>query len=218
MTSGAILVKDYAIKRVSTGNADLDELLSGGVPRGSLILVAGNPGTGKTIFTAGFLYDGARNKGESGIYISFSEGKRSFYEEMKTVGLDFESIEKEGRFHFLEMFSATREGMGRLTSDIVEAIKKFEAKRLVIDDLVMAQATGGHYEGRQILHTVLSKVVRNLGCTTLIIVEQPSGDLRLGDVSEEFVADGVLNLKMTIPRELEIRKMRGTRLKTRDAL
>jgi len=219
MTSVAIPAKDYAIQRVSTGNADLDELLSGGVPRGSLILVAGNPGTGKTIFTAGFLYDGAKNKGESGIYISFSEAKRSFYEEMNTVGLDFESIEKEGRFHFLEMFTATREGMGRMTSDIVEAIKKFDAKRLVIDSYsVMAQATGGHYEGRQILHTVLSKVVRNLGCTTLVIAEQPSGEVRLGDASEEFVADGVINLKMTIPRELEIRKMRGTRLKTRNAL
>ena len=155
---------------------------------------------------------GPGNKGENGIYVSFSEGKQSFYENMKTVGLDFESIEKEGRFLFLEMFSATKEAMGRIARDILEEIRRFEAKRLVIDSYsVMAQATGGEYEGRQVLHTLLSKIVRNMGCTTLVIGEQPSGETRIGDAAEEFVADGVLNLKLTTPRELEIRKMRGTR-------
>ena len=211
--------KEHGIDRASTGIGELDRLLSGGFPRGSLILVCGNPGTGKTIFTASFLYDGAMNWGETGIYISFSEGRRSFFENMGTVGLDFHGLEKDGSFHFLEMFTATREGMGRMTADIVEAIRKFGAKRLVIDSYsVMAQATGGQYEARQVLHTVLSKIVRNMGCTTLVIAEQPSGDTRIGDASEEFVADGVLNLKLSIPRELEIRKMRGTRLPTRNAI
>jgi KaiC/GvpD/RAD55 family RecA-like ATPase len=211
--------KEYSVDRASTGIKDLDLLLSGGFPRGSLILVCGNPGTGKTIFTANFLYDGAKNRGENGIYLSFSEGKRSFFDNMRTVGLDFDGLDKAGSFHFLEMFTATREGMGKMTTDIVEAIRKFGAKRLVIDSYsVMAQAMGGQFEARQVLHTVLSKIVRNMGCTTLVIAEQPSGDSRIGDASEEFVADGVLNLKFTIPRELEIRKMRGTRLKTRNAI
>jgi len=43
----------------------LDELL-GGAPRGGLIILAGNPGTGKTIFSAQFLYRGAVDYGESG--------------------------------------------------------------------------------------------------------------------------------------------------------
>jgi|GEM_PF-143983 KaiC/GvpD/RAD55 family RecA-like ATPase len=211
--------KEYSIDRVSTGINDLDALLSGGYPRGSLILVSGNPGTGKTILSASFLYDGAKNKGENGIYLSFSEGRKSFFDNMKTVGLNFDSLDKAGSFHFLEMFTASREGMGRLTADIIESIRKFGAKRLVIDSYsVMAQATGGQFEARQVLHTVLSKIVRNMGCTTLVIAEQPSGDTRIGDASEEFVADGVLNLKFSIPRELEIRKMRGTRLKSRKAI
>ncbi len=140
--------KDYTIHRVSTGNAELDSLLSGGFPRGSLILVNGNPGTGKTIFTASFLYESAVNQGENGIYISFSEGKQSFCENMKTVGLDFERIEKEGRFLFLEMFTATKEAMGRMAGEILEAIRRFKAKRLVIDSYsVMAQATGRGVRG-----------------------------------------------------------------------
>src|SRR5208282_6692495 len=98
-------------------------------------------------------------------------------------------------------------------------IKEFGAKRLVIDSYsAMAQAMGNQYEGRQILQTFFNRIMRNMGCTTLLIGEQPTGEFRIGDTAEEFVADGVLNLKLSIPRELEIRKMRGTPLKTRNVL
>src|ERR1700726_4951043 len=90
--------KGFAIQRSSTGNTELDSFLSGGFPRGSLILVSGNPGTGKTIFTASFLYQGAAHQGEPGIYVSFSEARQSFFENMKTLGLDFQTLEKDGRF------------------------------------------------------------------------------------------------------------------------
>ena len=59
--------------RVPTGINSLDALIEGGFPRGSLILLAGNPGTGKTIFSMQFLFKGAEDYGESGIYVSFAE-------------------------------------------------------------------------------------------------------------------------------------------------
>jgi KaiC/GvpD/RAD55 family RecA-like ATPase len=216
-SSGASL-KDFTIQRACSGNPELDSFLSGGFPRGSLILISGNPGTGKTTLTASFLYGGSQG-GENGIYASFSESKQSFYENMASMGLDFESLEKKGHFRFLEVFSATKQGMGEIAKYILEEIKQFKTKRLVIDSYsVMAQALGSQYEGRQLLHTFFSRIMRNMGCTTLVIGEQPTGEYRIGDTAEEFVADGVLNLKLTIPRELEIRKMRGTRLKTRNVL
>jgi KaiC/GvpD/RAD55 family RecA-like ATPase len=206
------------IERASTGIASLDAALSGGFPVGSLILVSGNPGTGKTILTSNFLYAGAK-KNENGIYVSFSEGKKSFIDNMKTVDLDFTPLEKQGRFRFLEMLTFTKQGMGKGIWELLETVRKFGAKRLVIDSYsVMSQSLDNPYEARQILHTMLSKVVRNMGCTTLIIGEQPSGETKLGDGEAEFVADGVLNLKLTAPRELEIRKMRGTKLVTRNLI
>jgi KaiC/GvpD/RAD55 family RecA-like ATPase len=212
-------LKILAIQRASSGNSELDSFLDGGFPRGSLILVSGNPGTGKTTLTAGFLYEGSKRKAENGIYASFSESKQSFYENMASMGYDFESLEKEGHFRFLEVFSASKQGMSDIAKYILEEIKRFEAKRLVIDSYsAMAQALGSQYEGRQILHTFFSRIMRNMGCTTLLIGEQPTGDFRIGDTAEEFVADGVLSLKLAIPRELEIRKMRGTRLRRRKAL
>ena len=45
------------LERISTGVATLDALIEGGIPRGFTVLVAGNPGTGKTILTTHFLYE-----------------------------------------------------------------------------------------------------------------------------------------------------------------
>ena len=57
------------LSRVSTGVSGLDEVIGGGCPLGSLIILAGNPGTGKTIFSATFLYNGTVNYSEKGVYI-----------------------------------------------------------------------------------------------------------------------------------------------------
>jgi KaiC/GvpD/RAD55 family RecA-like ATPase len=53
------------IERISTGIPVLDTLVEGGIPRGFTVLVAGNPGTGKTILTTHFLYDGLLKGGRS---------------------------------------------------------------------------------------------------------------------------------------------------------
>ena len=82
--------------RVSTGIEGFDRLVEGGFPRGDTILLIGNPGTGKTGFSAQFLYKGLV-EGECGIYVSFSEGREAFFRNMNSIGLDFAKYEKEGK-------------------------------------------------------------------------------------------------------------------------
>ena len=57
------------MERISTGVEKLDQLLSGGYPKGKSILIAGEPGTGKTLLSLQYLMEGAK-KGEKGIYVS----------------------------------------------------------------------------------------------------------------------------------------------------
>ena len=51
------------MEKVSTGIEGVDRLLSGGLPKGKSYLVAGEPGTGKTLFCLQYLLEGAK-KGE----------------------------------------------------------------------------------------------------------------------------------------------------------
>jgi len=202
--------------RVPTGVSGLDELISGGFPRGSLIVLAGNPGTGKTIFSATFIYNGIVNYGERGIYVSFAENREAFLGNMLSLGLDFERLEEEGMFRFLDMVTAREEAAPTVMETVLREVSGFGAKRLVIDSFsALAQAFKEAHEARIILHTILSRVTRLMGCTTILIVENPHEGERIGLGIEEFVADGIIMLRRTrmdgrLLRDLEILKMRGT--------
>ena len=58
--------------RVSTGIADLDTVLGGGLTAHRVYLLEGTPGSGKTTIALQFLLEGAK-QGERGLYITLSE-------------------------------------------------------------------------------------------------------------------------------------------------
>jgi len=207
------------LDRVPTGIKGFDPLIDGGFPRGSLILLAGNPGTGKTIFGANFAYHGATDYNENSVYASFAEGKKVFYEHMQPLGMDFEKLEKEGKFKILDLTVMKEPGASSILELILDNVFRMGAKRLVIDSFsAISQAFGEKLDARMVLHLILGRLVRQAGCTVLLIIEIPIGSTQIGLGIEEFVADGVLFLRRKelegrLIREVEILKLRGTEVK-----
>jgi KaiC/GvpD/RAD55 family RecA-like ATPase len=60
------------VERVKTGIPGFDEILNGGIPKRNVILLSGGPGTGKSIFSMQFLWNGLQ-MGEPGIYVALEE-------------------------------------------------------------------------------------------------------------------------------------------------
>jgi KaiC/GvpD/RAD55 family RecA-like ATPase len=201
---------------VPSGIDGLDRLVGGGFPKGSLIVIAGKPGTGKTILSAQFLYHGCIDYNECGAYVSFAEDKEQFYKNMMSFGFDFERLEKEGKFFFFDMITVKETGISTILESIISKFTELGVKRLVIDSFsAMAQAYKKPHDMRIVLHTILGKIVRSMGCTTFLIVEIPHRKSEIGLNVEEFVADGIIILKRSIIenkplRILEILKMRGS--------
>jgi hypothetical protein len=77
--------------RVATGIEGFDAQIEEGIPKGSLVLLAGDAGSCKTIFAAQYLYQGASKLGEPGIYVSLAEDRETFLKNMKRMGMDFDS-------------------------------------------------------------------------------------------------------------------------------
>jgi len=69
-----------ATERITSGVPGLDPLIGGGFPQGKVILVLGEPGTGKTILSSQYLYSGASQRGEKGVYVGMNEPKPRFAE------------------------------------------------------------------------------------------------------------------------------------------
>jgi len=209
------------VERVRTGIDGLDEVIEGGFPKGSLILLAGNPGTGKTVFSAQFLAKGA-GLGEPGIYVSFAESREALIENLsRHLGLDFERLEVEGKFKFLDYTAVKEEAVSAFLEAILSEVKALGAKRLVIDSFsAMAQAFKEPIDVRIIVNIVLGRIVRQMGCTTIMVEEVSIGESKIGFGMEEFVADGVIVLRIgeldgRLFRDLELVKLRGTAFKER---
>ena len=201
--------------RTLLGVPGLDENFGNGVPKGCMIVLAGEPGTGKTTLAAQFLYRGAVDHGERGLYVSFVEDKTTFFNNMRGLGFDFERVEKEGKFRFLEMLTIKEAGVPEALNLILKEMTEFGAQRLVLDSFTaLAQAIREAQDVRVLLHSFLNRIIKSRDCTTIIITEKPYGVNRIGTGVEEFIADCVILLKrgwldQRLVRELEIFKARG---------
>lgn len=204
------------MERLSTGINGLDALIEGGIPKGFTILIAGNPGTGKTILTSHFLYEGLKN-GESSIYVSFSESKNQYYGNTERFNMDFKKFEKgqSNTFTFLDFTSVNKDGIQDALDEVLSVIQETKSTRIVVDSFsAIAQAFENQNEARIALQVILGKITRSEGVTSMLITEVPIGQDSVGSGIEEFVGDGIIKLDHgstnAIPMTLRVLKMRGT--------
>ena len=204
-------------ERVPTGIQGFDPLVEGGLPKGSLVVLAGNAGSGKTTFAAEYAYRGAVKFNQKVVYVSFAEGRDTFFDNMLRLGMDFSSIEKTGKLKFHDMASITLKSIGGAIQDVLHEIQTSKASRLVVDPFsAIAHLAKENEDPREVLRMFLTKEARSMGCTSIMVTEIPSGQDAIGMGYEEFVSDGIIVLYYpkrgnSRVRGLEVRKLRKTK-------
>jgi len=219
-----------SMNRIKTGIKGFDELVEGGLPEGRSFLVSGGTGTGKSIFAIEFLVNGAK-QGEPGIYLTLDERPELIREDMLRFGWNLRQMEDAGTFKIIdgtiakvgipsdEEFSlpATGFDLDKLLLELMRAIKKIRAKRVVIDSI---PALGLNFDSEGEVRKAILKVIYLLsraGVTAILTTETTEGSNQFSRYGvEEYVADGVIMLHyMGIGtqsnRTLHIRKMRATK-------
>ena len=217
------------MERITTGIDGLDEKIQGGFVIGSVNLVVGKTGTGKTQFCASFLYAGAV-KGEASVYITTEEREDDIKEDMlEMFGWDLNAIEQQKLLKFEsvkpifpdkpmgdDMNRITRSYLMNLTNTIAEAIRAVNAKRVVLDSIsILEMFISDKYLARVALMG-LTEHLRQLGVTTVLTGEiGETSDGLSGSGIIEYLVDGVLRLDFVpvsedYKRTLTIRKMRRT--------
>jgi circadian clock protein KaiC len=212
--------------------------LKGGIVRGTSVLVAGGPGTCKTILSLQMLYNAAC-EGHDCVYLTLEEAPERLLNHLLDFGFEVEEMKREGDAIFL------RAGQGKLVlkrlepisiARSVEALLEKASGRLPVDvgvvlDLIpqglnpymlaldsisaMETAFSGRFEQYRIYIEQLFRYFETLNVTSFLITETEEAPVRFSRTGvEEFLADGIIALYYYKAgagriRAVEIVKMRG---------
>src|SRR5687768_1094149 len=91
---------------VQTGISGLDAILSGGIPRGNVILIEGAIGCGKTTLGTEFVYRGAKDFGEPGVIVVFESSPDKLARDAAGLGWDLAELDRRQK---LKIVYTTRE-------------------------------------------------------------------------------------------------------------
>jgi len=220
--------KDEEVKedRLRTGIGGLDDVLNGGLPKGHLYLVEGDPGTGKTTLALQFLLEGIAN-GERGMYVTLSESKRELEQVAVSHGWStdaftiYEMVPPDEDLSAEAQYTVFHPSEVELADTITAIIKEVAAinpERIVFDSLSefrMLARDPLRYR-RQIL--ALKRHFAGLNCTVLLLDDR-TAEGGTNDLQLQSIAHGVIKLQSLERdfgikrRRMEVHKLRGSRFR-----
>jgi circadian clock protein KaiC len=197
-----------------TGIHGLDEMTHGGLPQGRPTLLCGSAGCGKTLFGMTFLYNGAVEYNEPGVFIAFEEKPEDLIQNVGSLRYDVGKLIAEKKLAIdhieIERTKISEAGEYDLEGLFIRlgfAIDSIGAKRVVIDTI---ETLFSGLENEQLLRAELRRLFEWLkakGVTAIITGERGDGTLtRYG--LEEYVADCVILLDNRVHDQLTTRRMR----------
>jgi len=212
---------------VKTGIPGFDPTLSVGLKKNSSVVVSGTPGSGKTTFGLQYVYSGAKDFDEPGVYISLSQSIDEIKNDCKAFGWDIDDLIAKGKILMIDLrpFKIKDEVIGRddslyrgeqipfehLTKFILNSIKKIKAKRIVIDSIsILGMQYSDKFYMRQGLQGMIQSL-ENFGVTSLLISEFSENNVI---PLEWFVTSGIIHLDNQViddkmRRTIKITKLRG---------
>jgi circadian clock protein KaiC len=200
------------LERLSTGSAPLDAILGGGIPAGSVTVIAGEPGSGKTIFTLQALFHHARQGKKCLYFTTLSEPALKVLRYMQLFSF-FDARLLEERIVFADLGSTLRSsGVEPALAQVLQRVEAEEPDLVAIDSFkAIRDLLPGEVQSRMLVYD-LAVSMAAWGATTLLVGEYTPE--HIGVAPEFAIADGIVRLtterqELTTARQLEVLKLRG---------
>jgi len=161
---------------IKSGVSGLDGMLGGGFLQNSITTLGGPTGVGKSTFGLQFLYNGAYESNEVGLYICIEESKQDFLFHMSGYEWDIAQAEKERKLVFLDYPVYEVDQIVEQSSAVAEIISSIGAKRVVLDSIMPIALFYKSDDERKKGFLKLIDNIRKWNATTLIVSEDTTAD------------------------------------------
>jgi circadian clock protein KaiC len=204
-------------RRISSGLAELDKLLGGGITEGDSVLLAGPSGTGKSVLATQFIAAGLRKR-EGAIIVVFEERPEEYSRRAGVLGLDLKTPRASGLLEILYLRPLDL-SVDETMQEILDAVKRTRAKRLVIDSLVgfeMALAPGFRADFRESLYRMIAALTgAGVTIVSTVEIEDSFTAFQFSHYAISFLTDDIIRLRYVeidgqLRKVLVVVKMRGS--------
>jgi circadian clock protein KaiC len=206
---------NFEVTPLSLGCPELDQMTSGGLPRGSSTIIVGAPGTGKTVLALQFLIAGAQ-RGERGVLLSFRESRAQLVRKARTLGLDLETPLADGRIRLLR-YPAIDVEADQVLAALWRELAQSDATRIACDSIVELERSLSEGRKRRALAAVIENL-RTRGLTVLLVhdhapVDDGDGEIDYSGSPLQVLAENVILLRYrdvggNLARMVSVLKMR----------
>ncbi len=203
-------------RRLSTGIAELDKMMNGGLLEGDSLLVAGPSGTGKSVLATQFIAAGLR-RGEPAVMALFEERPQGYMDRADNLGMRLKSPRNSKKLEIVYLRPLDL-SVDQITQEILDAVNRVGAKRLVIDSLVgfeMALAPGFRQDFRESLYRMIVALTgAGVTIVTTVEVEDNFTALQFSHYTVSFLTDDIIRLRYVeidgqLRKVMVVIKMRG---------
>ena len=208
------MMPERSVPVFSTGIPNLDELLGGGLPANTLNILAGEPGTGKTILAQQAMFHYVKAHPESRVLYLTTLSEPAMKVIRYLQGFGFYDAEAFGtRVVYRDVGGFLREHPpAELLEEILRLVEDIQPAMLCVDSFKAIRDLMPSQEDFRRFCYDLSVRLASAACTTLLIGEYD--DVEAAEGAEFAVADGIIQLKRAelngeAQRLIQVKKMRG---------
>jgi len=186
----------FTRERLASGVSEIDDLLNGGIERGTITVISGPTGVGKTTLGTQFV-KAAAERGERSVIYLFEESKRTFLTRSEAVDIPVEAMIDRGTLR-VEEVEALDQSPQEFAQRVRTEVETNDTSMVMVDGIAGYRLTLHGEEERitQHLHA-LGRYLQNMGVTTFLVDETSDliGEFQATEEQISYLADNIILLR-----------------------
>lgn len=201
--------REFAAEQLSSGVPEVDELLNGGIERGTVSIISGPTGVGKTTLGTQFMKEAA-GRGERSVMYLFEENRETFLNRSRAIDMPVDDMLERGTLHVNEV-EALELSPQEFAAMVREEVEDRGARIVMVDGISGYRLTLRGEEGTMLqrMHA-LGRYLKNVGATAIFVDETTNvtGEFNATQKNISYLADNIVFLRH-LELQGELRKAIG---------
>jgi circadian clock protein KaiC len=202
-------------ERVTSGIPALDKMINGGFYKGSINLISGAIGAGKTLLVANFV-NGIREKQERCLLMAFEESIEQLYRNAAGWGIDFKQLEDEGLLKVICIYPEVSSLEDHFIN-IQEVVENFKPDRIAVDSLSALSRTSSDIGFQEFIIAFTSylkhKKITGMFTSNTPLLAGGTSDTEgnISPITDTIILLRYVEMSGEMQRSIAVLKMRGSR-------